>query len=163
LSHIHIESFDSPEEMSDWLAEMNKTRAVVQQRTLAPEQEAITFGSYAVRFWEELVIFCEIPTLEEQAKVEDVEVIDLIREKEAQENMLWVKGYSTVCVDGEFGYNHRSVMWPITKDTFDRARAVSWSIDRLWPASGEATLEVQSAYFDLRNWTTYHPDQIDER
>lgn len=163
MSHIHIESFGSPEEMGDWLAEMNKTRAVVQQRALAPEQQAITFGTYAVRFWENLVIFCEVPTLEGIGEMEDSELLDAISAKETSENTLWVKAYSVDCVEGEFGYNHRSVMWPITKETFDRARALSWSLDRLWPRFGDSMLEIQSAFFDLRNWSIEHPDQIDER
>ena len=163
MSNIKIESFDSPEEMSDWIAEMNKQRAIVQQRVLAPQQQAITYGTYAVRFWENLAIFCEVPTLQSQAEVEDAEVIEQIKAKESEENMLWVKGYSTDCVPGEFGYNHRSVMWPITAETFDTARSVHWSIDRMLTADGPALLEVQSAFFDLRNWSMDHPDQIDER
>lgn len=158
MAHIHIESFDSPEEMAAWLAGIEKEREQVQQRTLAPEQTALTFGSHAIRFWDGLTIFVEVPTLEEQAKIEDPEVVDEVRRKEQQENMLWIKGYSVDCIDGEFGWNHRSVMWPITKDTFDSARSVHWDLDRLWPVSGEATFEIQSAYYDLRNWVDDHPE-----
>lgn len=160
MSHIKVESFNSPEEMEQWFAEQREARAGVQQRVLAPEQEALTFGSHAVRFWDgDLVIFVEVPTLEEQAKIEDPEVVDHVKTKERDEGMLWTKSYSVDCVDGEYGWHHRSTLWPISKDTLDRARAVHWSIERLWPASGEATLEVQSAFYDLRNWVREHPDQ----
>lgn len=159
MSHVHIESFDSPEEMADWLAEMQKTKGMVQQRVLAPEQEAITFGSHAIRFWDNLVIFVEVPTLEQQSAIEEAEVVDHIKAKESRENTLWIKGYSVDCGDGEYGWDHRSTLWPITEETFNRARAVHWSIDRLWPSAGNAMLEVQSAYYALRNWALDHPDQ----
>jgi hypothetical protein len=52
-------------------------------------------------------------------------------------------------------------LWPITEETFNRARAVHWSLDRLWPAHGNAHLEVQSAYYALRNWVREHPDKTE--
>lgn len=159
MSHIKIESFNTPEELEAWLAEQEKTKAEVQKRPLAPEQEAITFGSHAVRFWDgDLVIFVEVPTLEQQSVIEDAEVIDNVKAKEKQENTLWIKGYSVDCVDGEFGYNHRSVMWPITKETFDAAWAVQWDLTRLLAINGLAHLSVQSAYYDLRGWTLAHAE-----
>jgi hypothetical protein len=118
--------FESKEEMLDWMA---RQRAEVQARTLHPAQVAITYGSHAVRFIEDLVIFNWVPTLAEQD--EDDEVLEAIDRRHRDDNMLWVRGYSTVEPRGELGYSHRSVMWPITARTFASARLVDWDWERM--------------------------------
>lgn len=129
-------TFDSAEEMLEWVAEQ---RANVQKRPIAPEQMEVKYGSYAVRFLEELVIFCYVPALEDQP--EDPEVLDMIDRKQRDENLLWVHAYSVRAANGDLGYTHRSVVWPITARTFGAAREANW----------DPTKMNDIAQFDLAN------------
>jgi hypothetical protein len=136
---ISIAGFDSSEEMFDWMA---TTRAEVQARTIAPEQAGITYGSYAVRFIDDLIIFNRVPTLEEQSD-EHPGVLARIDDRQREANMLWVWGYSKPFPDGELGYSHRSVLWPITTRTFLAAQMVGWDVDRMDQA---ALMELSSTF-----------------
>lgn len=115
-----FKSFDTTDEMLEWLAEQ---KAKVQARSLSPRQEGIKYGDHAVRFMEGLTIFVYVEPLAN----EDPYVIEEYARKDREENMLFCKCYSTVVPNGEYGFLHRSVLWPISLDVFEDAAKWMWT------------------------------------
>lgn len=116
--HKH-KTFNSLDEMLTWVAQ---ARAAVQARTLHPRQEGIKYGDYALRFLDGLVIFvyAEPPEGESEATVAEY------ARKDRDEDMLFCMCYSTVVTRGEYGWLHRSVLWPLSEEVMVRAAVVDW-------------------------------------
>lgn len=137
-------SFDSPEEMIEYLA---KARAEVDARPLSDEQAALSWGDYAIRFYDGLIIFIQVETQESLLK-EDRETREAIQQRE-RANSLWCKCHSFLVPDGEYGYVHRSVLWPIPVTTFDEAQQVGFNVD----AMGDRTrLVIEGVYYTHRDF-----------
>ena len=118
--------FDSTEEMVEFFA---KARAEREERAknLAPAQERLTVGDYAVRFLPELTIFVEIEDLRD----------------------ISVGGthYSVLVPDGEYGSTDKAILWPIDAEVFKVAKAFFFNPDRLPPWE---RLAMDAAFNDLR-------------
>lgn len=143
---VDVKTFGSKEEMMEWLAEQRES---IQQRIISQEQATLTYGSHAVRFWQDLIIFVEVVGIDILRDQEDPEVVAQIEHQHSHEGSLWCKCFSKIEVPGEFGYHHRSVLWPIPPEVFTNARAVHWDPDRM----GEwARLDLTSAYYSMRNY-----------
>lgn len=131
-------AFDSAEEMIEWMATQ---RAQVDARPLAEEQLGIGWGDYGVRFYEDLIIFAQVETRESLA-AEDRETREEIEARFAA-NSLWCKCYSVITPDGEYGYLHRSVLWPIPATAFASAQKVGFDFLSM---SEVARFDVESAW-----------------
>lgn len=142
---VDVKTFDSKEEMFEWMIQQKAER---QARALAPEQQGIGWGDYAVRFWENLVIFCRVETYEELVRTEDTETVAEI-ERVHREGSLWAFCSSRV-ESGEWGYQHRSVLWPISEETYKAAQQAGWVWDTL---PDPARYEVEAAFNAMREAT----------
>jgi hypothetical protein len=134
--------FETTEELVAW---MDEQRAEVMSRSIDPNQMQVGYGDHAVRFIDSLIIFLYVPTLAEQD--EDPSVLDAVDFKQRSENMLWTDAYSTQVVDGELGYTHRSVVWPISERCFLAAKGVNWQVEQM-PDWG--IFEIEMAYNAIR-------------
>lgn len=144
----HSIDFDSPEEMIDYLA---KALAEVDSRPLSDEQLAMSWGDYAIRFYESLIIFIQVETQESLLR-EDIETRQAIEER-SRANSLWCKCYSMIVPDGEYGYLHRSVMWPIPYTTFEAAQRVGFNPEAM---GDRDRLVIEGVYYTHRNFVTEH-------
>lgn len=133
--------FGSMEEMVAWVADQ---RAEVYARELTAEQQAIRYGDYAVRFMDNMVVFAYV----EPPVGEIPEVVEHIEAKDREENMLFCKVFSTVETEGEYGWLHRSVLWPIPQVHFDIAGGSGWDFEKL-PENTKYL--VESAYYSIRS------------
>src|SRR5262245_45060796 len=113
--------FGDGEDIVEWMREQQEK---VQARPLAREQQGIGYGDHAIRFIDGLLIFYYCPTLAEQD--EDDEILYDVDYRQRTHNSLWVRGYSVITIAGEWGFVHRSTLWPIDAATFEAARLVDW-------------------------------------
>jgi hypothetical protein len=113
-------------------------------KTLAPEQKAVTYGDYWCRFYQlrdRIVIFGQVTPLSYWD-----EKITNAADNEEQQEWQWEKeqiegsherGYvfgwawSVLEPEGEPGSTHQANLWPITPALFEAARDAEWKIDDL--------------------------------
>lgn len=131
--------------------------------SLAPEQEAVVYGDYWVRFLpDRLVIFGYVMPRDEflaseraladpadaaYAEMEMAGITDHHDQSYARGYRFgWC--YSTVEPTGEPGSTHIANVWPISQDTYEQAKAVGWQIDLLPP---DGKMELEAAYQGYRN------------
>lgn len=121
-------AFDSLDEMFTFLAEQEK----VANSNILPKQREITWGSYWVRPTDDgVLVWGRVHTEEEILTDEDEWVI--IHEREMHERgYRFGVAHSLWCPEGELGSSHISVLWPITEEQFNNAKAAGWN-----PGSGE--------------------------
>jgi hypothetical protein len=126
-----IEFFDSHEEMLDRIAqgvEAAKSRAT-------PRQNAITYGDYWMRAWDDIMIFGYIYTKEEMdaieiklgASQEELEYEHRVYDRSYRDGFRFGKAYSVIEPNGELGDTHVCDMIKITKEEFYAAKALNWS------------------------------------
>lgn len=122
--------FNTPEEMFEAIS-----RGVEQAKARAtPKQNAITYGDYWVRAYEDILIFGYIYSEEELwakerelgASEEEIEEEKAMMEGNYQNGFRFGKAYSIICPEGELGDTHVSDMLPLTKQEFEDARDLYW-------------------------------------
>jgi hypothetical protein len=126
-----VEFFDSADDMFAAIA-----RGVEQAKQRAtPEQNAITYGDYWMRAWEDFLIFGYIDhpealrasTLELGASEDEIEYEERVLKESYDNGFRFGKAYSVIEPDGELGDTHVSDMIKITKGQFEAAKALNWS------------------------------------
>lgn len=132
---IKIIGFNSLEEILAYQAEKE---AEVQAMPLLPEQEAITWGDYAVQVvgdeQESLMIYGHIYTEDEYVRlgIEAGGNSDEMAYELAHLHETYARGYrygewySTAAPKGDLGDVHISAMWPISKSIYLAAQAEGW-------------------------------------
>ena len=140
---MQFESFDSVEDM---FAAMQANEEAANA-TLAPEQQALTWGSHFVNFIpaQEIVVFGYCFTKEEAFQSEydasppeereagwPQETVNHLASSLAR-GYLFGRCYSVIEPEGELGSTHKSQAWPIAPGLFQLAQRVGWRIDRLDP------------------------------
>lgn len=146
----NIQSFSSTEEMVEWLA-ANRARAKTE---IGETQAAVTYGDHWCRFYEGLTIYGRVSPREElnqQSRDNGVSEDEITYEDEdlAARHPETVFGlcYSTIEPTGEWGFTHRSVLWPISVELFDAARGAGWVTENL---IDEPAIEVTEAWFAMK-------------
>jgi hypothetical protein len=152
---MHIETFDSPEEMARVIHERRKHAL----EGLAPAQQSLTFGSHWVQFHDldnRHIIFGRVATREEVALGELLgpdgtiregstmtQVVELVETTEAEldDGMMYGWAYDRFEPAGTLGHTHKAHVWPIEERLFDMAAVVGWDIALLNEA-GRFLLEV---------------------
>lgn len=131
MSEPTIIPFDSFEEMQKHIsASVERAKANIQ-----PRQAKITYGDYWMRIWEDVLIFGHISTLKEleaeerRLGADDAEIAweRKVLENSYADGFRYGRAYSVIEPRGELGDTHVSVMYPITKEEFEQARAANWS------------------------------------
>lgn len=151
---MEIREFESFESAMTAIAEGIKQA----NANLAPEQKAIDWGDYWVRFepQEQLIILGYTFTLQENIDSErnagaDEDEIEYMRDRLMEshdDGLLFGRAYSVIVPDGELGSTHRFSMWPIDKQSFDNMQAVGWDPAQL-PVDQRGPL--MEAYSNLRD------------
>lgn len=121
-------SFNSIEEMQDWMAQ----RTIEANENLAPEQEAITYGTPWVNFsalgqTDALcvgIVMTEEAYLADGGDVEDWEGGSI--QEGHDRGYMFGRAYSKWLPEGELGDTHRASMWPIPEDLYAALEAVQW-------------------------------------
>lgn len=145
---VHIETYDSPEEMREAL----RQRAAHALAGLHSAQAALTFGDTWVRFVDidnRLIEFGRIATENEirvsemraGAQAEDAEGVVETARAELDEGYMYGIAYSLLNTGGEWGTTHKAHVWPIEDRLFRMAEEVEWKIDHLDDA-GRILLEL---------------------
>ena len=145
---MHVESFDSPEQMREYL----RTAAEEAHNSLHPAQRAITHGDTWVRFVDianRVIEFGRVATLEEVEReaVEAGATHDEAHEQMQRAEMavanhyLYGKAYSRYNTPGEWGHTHKAHVWPCDPSLFVEASQVQWQIEML-PPSAKVNLEI---------------------
>lgn len=127
-------------------------------RTLSAEQRTVTFGSYWARFYDvraRIVIFGYVDSLaameesERRLGADDAEATYIRAETERRHHDGFMYGmcYSTIDPTGEWGFTHRSELWPISEELFEKYRAVGWDVDHP-DLPWETKVELAVAYTD---------------
>jgi hypothetical protein len=149
-----IRTFESVDEMFSWMRDNEEAANLV----LAPEQQAVTYGSHWCRFFDianRVVIFGKVLTQEEQRETETAladdseadeaeteEILDTLAQSH-ERGYMYGRCYSTIEPDGEWGSTHRANLWPIPQHVYEAARDVRWDIDQLPP---EQRTALEAAY-----------------
>lgn len=152
---MHIETFDSPEEMAQAIRERQRHALA----GLAPAQANLSFGDCWVQFHDldrRHIIFGRILTLEEVALGEllgdygdlreDVEwetVVTVIEQTKANldNGLMYGWAHDRFNIEGELGHTHKAHVWPIEDRLFEWAKAVDFEINRL-DSAGRFLLEL---------------------
>jgi len=138
----HVKGFASFEDALKFMADATDAA----NKNLAPEQRAITWGSYWLRFAPEYhcVIFGRVMPMEELIDSEreagaEPEELDYTREhytEQHERGYLFGYAYSVMEPRGELGDTHRANMWPITQEQFEHAKDAEWELRHViaeWP------------------------------
>ncbi len=132
--------------------DLEEALALMRQRTaeanlgLWPKQREITYGSTVVRPMDGgFLVFGEVWTQEEfeaneaayydLSKPEDaLEYAAVCRDQAEMHEQGYMLGrwYSTVEPTGEIGSAHRATCWPISREAFEEARAMTWIGSAAW-------------------------------
>lgn len=162
MSDPQFQSFDSIEEAFEFM----RRGEDYGNRNLHPEQAAITWGDYWVRFYniaDRLIIFGKVET-EAEAEASESEGIENITDPEEkaialeevaesmrvirashERGLMWGWAYSKHFTD--IGSTHRFYMWPITPQLFEAAKTVGWDVDQITDPRDRGELE--------RAWQAY--------
>lgn len=127
--------YDSPEEMFEAIGrgvEAAKKRATAKQN-------AITYGDYWMRAFEDILIFGHIYSEEELWTAEaelGASEEEIKEEKEMmagnyENGFRFGRAYSLICPEGELGDTHVSDMIPITQQEFEDAEDLYWIPDAI--------------------------------
>ena len=128
-----IIGFENTEEMLEYMAAQEEEAIA---NTL-PEQWAITWGDYVVRFVDDLVIWGDLETQEEliESETSDDEEESRVELEQALDShgrgYRFGKWFSDVEPTGEYGSAHVVSLWKITKEDFEIASRNDWM---MWPA-----------------------------
>jgi len=130
------------QDLDEVLAEHRRIAAFAN-RNLAPQQQAITWGSTWARFdsvSEGVVIFGRVLTQDEvhhgciRAGASELEARRQVREvqrRQANDHVVFSRFFGTLLPEGERGAAHRIGLWPIERRTFDALALVGWDHSRL--------------------------------
>lgn len=155
-------SFDTMEEMVEFMRRQEEEA----NAHLAPQQQAVTWGDYWIRFYDiehRICIFGHVYTEDEMMEKEravplmagesseEVEA-EIAAEMEGirdahKRGYMYGWAYSVIEPEGEPGSTHQANLWPIPQWLYEQARDVRWVMDDLDP-QGKA--EVQRAYTEYR-------------
>lgn len=114
--------------------------------SLAPEQQAITWGDYWVRFYDipdRMLIFGHIfsyddfvagerkhyPKTMNAEERSEFEYTIANRRENHDRGYLFGWAYSYPFPDGDLGDTHRANMWPISKELYEHAKEKEWRMD----------------------------------
>jgi hypothetical protein len=130
-----VQSFNSDEEM--WNA-IRKGILTAKERA-TPEQNAITYGDYWMRVWEDFLIFGTISHPDDLdaaerllgASEEEIKAERKMLAESYENGFRFGKAYSVIVPEGELGDTHVSEMTKITKEEFEEAKALGWGDDVL--------------------------------
>ena len=147
-----FQAFDSLDEMYEFM-HANEEAA---NQTLAPEQRAVTYDDYWVRFYDianRVVIFGHVtPLTYWDEAIANAKGDEDRAEWEFEKNQIedsHGRGYmygwcwSTIEPDGEPGSTHQANLWPVSRELFEAAREVHWDIDAMTPPD---KMRLQVAY-----------------
>lgn len=123
--------------MEELLAYQEKM-AEAADKAIFPTQRAMKPGSYWIRPVDHLGIFVwgYWPTIDEivadereaGATVAEAEYVRQHEAEKAERGYMFGTAYSTITPEGELGTTHASIVWPITKEEFEKAQAAVWEI-----------------------------------
>jgi len=130
---VTVESFDNFDDMMAAISrgvEQAKSRATIAQN-------AITYGDYWMRIWEDFLICGYIYTKEEMdaievklgASQEELEYEHRVYDASYKDGFRFGRAYSQIEPDGELGDTHVSDMTKITKEEFESAKILNWDLD----------------------------------
>lgn len=148
---MHIETFETHDEMLE-AVERNRKAAL---DGLHPAQASLDLGSHWVRFVDlganpPIVEFGRVAT--ETEIYNEAEGTDTTESIAAERTRLRETGlmYGLACslLGEEWGYTHKSMVWPINVTLFGAAEAAGWRIDKLDDAG---RLLLEHAYQSHRN------------
>lgn len=124
--------FASLDELVLWLQQQSASMADL----LSPEQRAVTWGDYWVRFipLESFVLFGQVMTQEDfvvgeykvGATIEEVRADTRRLVQMHDDNRLFGAVHSVIDPEGSLGFTHRVDVWPITRAQFLEARLAKW-------------------------------------
>lgn len=129
-------------------------------RLLHPNQRAVTWGSYWVRFYDvpnHVHVFSKVLTVDE---FRALEIASGSSEEEllmstAQLAIMHEDGYmygwcySIVSPKGEIGSTHRYNLWPIPERIYNDAKENGWDVRKM---NGLAQFNLAAIYADYRAW-----------
>lgn len=130
-----VEFFDNTDDMFAAIS-----RGVEQAKARAtPAQNAITYGDYWMRAWEDILIFGYIYTREEMdaaevklgATQEELEYEHQVYDRSYADGFRFGRAYSVIEPDGELGDTHVSDMVKITKEEFESAKSLNWDFEQV--------------------------------
>lgn len=161
---IKAEGFDNPD---DALARIQEIREDYERSValLDEKQRSITWGSYWVRFYQDLVIFGYVMTLDEVRASEVGDVSDItdpvaleaiqaeveytLRTIEATHTAGYMYGWCNSSVAEEIGSTHQAQMWPIDRAVYEHAREHRWDVDKIRPIF---RLELAGVFQEYHDW-----------
>ena len=135
---MSVQFFDDTDEM---FAAINRGVEAAKKRATA-KQNAISYGDYWLRAYEDILIFGHI-TPEKDLWAAEVELGASEEEIEGERAMMaasyadgfrFGRAYSIVCPEGELGDTHVCDMIPITEEEFEESKDLHWipeEIDKL--------------------------------
>lgn len=134
---VHVEAFNSTEEMVEYLRANSKTAL----DGLHPVQAALTYGDHWVQFYDldkRIIIFGRVVPLEEVALNELHDGADwdstlatvMTFDGNLSNGMMYAESFSIEEVVGSYGNTHKAHAWPIEERLFDMAKEVEWDITK---------------------------------
>ena len=104
-----------------------------------PKQNAITYGDYWMRSWEDFLIFGYIYTREEMdseerrlgASEEEIEWEHQTYDDSYNNGFRFGRAYSVIEPEGELGDTHVCDMIPITKEEFEQSKDLHWIPEKI--------------------------------
>lgn len=161
--------FEEVEDWNEWISSLHE-RERVALAELRPEQLGITWGSHYMLPDAQSLLFifgyCHTEAelrQEEAAAGADAEELDYtvrtIRDAHLR-GYRYGKAYSVACVEGEYGSNHVSRMWPITPLQFSEAMVADWDPMAILASGGRW---LRTSLLDMAHAMTSRKDSSDGR
>jgi hypothetical protein len=125
-----VQTFDDVDEM---FAAISRGVEAAKKRATA-KQNAISYGDYWLRAYDDILIFGHI-TPEDELWAAELELGASEEEIEAERAMMaasyddgfrFGRAYSIICPEGELGDTHVCDMIPITKEEFEESKDLYW-------------------------------------
>lgn len=137
--------------MAEMQAYLLRAQADAAQN-MHPAQSALTWGSHWARFVNianRVVEFGRIYTQDEVVELEisagatRIEAMRALQECGVgmEKGYLYGHAASFLYPEGESGYTHKSVVWPIEESTYNAAAEARWQIDQM-PVSQKINLQI---------------------
>jgi hypothetical protein len=112
----NVFQFDSIQGAMDFM----ETNRIAMSEIALPEQRALADGEqhWYLSEYKGLLIMGEILSLADMRDTEDPETIAMLREN-LKRDLVYVKGYSIIEPEGEYGTIHVAALCPASKEAFD--------------------------------------------
>jgi hypothetical protein len=146
---VHVESFDSTEEMVEALRE----RAAHALAGLAPQQQTLTWGDHWVQFHDIEnggLVWGQVMTREDIARGElasdatwdeVVRAVDKITDG-LTSGYMYGRAHDRHNVEGDLGTTHKAHVWPIEERLFEAAREVDFDHRKIEDLAMRLLLDV---------------------